>query len=249
MNITDTKIDNALESLENLAKGDQGANPPLNSAEGDDLGVKRGKPMSDAAKEGKANHGKSDYSDKGKEKKMTKKSFKEELPDEITEQIDVSDFLKSLVDYTGEKMDELNTQVAKSELAQSQTQDDITSKLETIEKSQAMIGIVLKSVCEKLGIIENAPAHAQKSETSINKSEVAERKFDSNAAEGNEGVEEKAPLFKSLSKNPQIAKSQVSEAMCDLVKSGECADTDVINFEMTGFISPTIVSKLNEKLN
>jgi hypothetical protein len=248
MDITNEQIDKALNSLENLAKGDQGSNPPLNSAEGDDMGVKRGKPMSDEAKNGKPNHGKSDYSDKGKEKKM-KKSYNEELPEGIQETIDVSDFLKSLVDHTGAKMDELNEQVAKSELAQTQMNDDIINKLETVEKSQAMIGVVLKSVCEKLGIIENAPAHAPKSETSVVKSDVAERNFDSNVNTETEGTEEPAPLFKSLSKDPAIAKSQVSEAMCELVKSGKCADTDVINFEMNGYISPSIVNELNKTLN
>ena len=180
---------------------------------------------------------------------MTKKSYSEELPEEISETIDVSEFLKSLVDHTGAKMDELNEQVAKSELAQSQTNDDIINQLNTIEKSQAMIGIVLKSVCTKLGIIENSAAHAPKTQTSIVKSEVAERSFDSNAEGTNVETEEQPSLFKSLSKNPQAARQQVSDAICDLVKSGEAIDTDVINFEMNGYISPSIVGELNKALN
>lgn len=253
--ITSETIDKALNSLEDLAKGsegkasDQGANPPLNSAEGSDLGVNRGKPMSDEAKNGKPNHGKADYNDKGKEKGM-KKGFTEELPQDVQDTIDVSDFLKSLVDHTGAKMDELNEQVVKSELAQIQTNDDITNKLETIGKSQAAIGIILKSVCEKLGIIENSPAHTPKSETTIAKSSVTERNFDSNAGASVEGGDEgQAPLFKSLSKNPMVAKSQMSDAICDLVKSGDAKDTDVINFEMNGYIAPNLITKLSEKLN
>jgi len=234
------KINKAIETLENMAKAsDQGSNPPLNSAEGSDMDVPRGKPMSDEAK-AKAKKEKED---------MNKKSFAEDLPNEMSEVIDVSDFLKSLVDHTGTKFDELSEHIAKSELASTQVSDEITNRLEGIEKSQAMIGIVLKSLCEKVGVIENTPAHAPKSETSINKSEVADRNFSApseNATEENQG---EPKLFKSLSNNPMVAKSQISDALFDLVKSGDASDTDVINFEMNSYINPTIAKKLSEKLN
>jgi len=254
MTIKKDQLNKALDSLEELAKSsagsakDQGANPPLNSAEGSDMGVPRGKPMSDEAKKKKESHGNADYSDKGKD--MSKKSFADDLPEEVTETIDVSEFLKSLVDHVGAKHDDLRGEIAKSELAQATANEEFAAKLEGIEKSQAMIGIVLKSVCEKLGILENAPAHAPKSETTVQKSEVAEKKFEQQDETVEKGGEEKGEkLFKSLSNNPMIAKSQVSEALCDLVKSGEAADTDVISFEMNNYIAPHLVSKLKAKLD
>jgi len=260
MGIKKEQINKALDELENLAteeettsKGDQGGkNAPLNSAEGDDMGVPRGKPMSNEAKKKKESHGNANTNPSKGGKAM--KSFKNDLPEEVEEQIDVSDFLKSLVDHTGTKMNELTDHISKGEIAQESFNESLMAKFETVEKSQAMIGVVLKSVCEKLGIIENEAAHTPKSETSINKSEtVTDRKFEEAKPDATTEIkkveDDGEAMFKSLSKNPIVAKSQISDALCDLVKSGDALDTDVIQFEMNGYIAPSNVTKLKEKLN
>jgi len=56
-------------------------------------------------------------------------------------------------------------------------------------------------------------------------------------------------MFKSLSPNPIIAKSQISTALCDLVKKGEASDMDVIGFEGNGHISMEVATKLKQILN
>ena len=45
------------------------------------------------------------------------------------------------------------------------------------------------------------------------------------------------------------AKSQIANAMCDLVRKGEANDLDVIGFESGGYIRPEIVTKLKTALN
>ena len=125
---------------------------------------------------------------------------------------------------------------------------ELVEKLEDVQKSQAKLGVVLKAICEQIGVISNEPAREAKAETNaISKSDVVERKFENPSADedGSQGNK----LFKSLSDNPLIAKSQISEALCDLVKKGEAADTDVIGFESGGYIRPELVGKLKEKLN
>lgn len=237
-----TKVDikKALDVLEGMSKGDQGTNSPLNSAEGDDMGVNRGKPMSDEAKKKKE-----DEKGKGKE---SKKSFSAALPDEVEDQIEVSEFLKSLVDYTGEKVDALSDHLAKSEVAQIEANELLKSELDGLKKSQAMVGLVLKSICEKMGIIENQPARRPKTDMSVSKSQVADRSFET--VDGNPVTTPKATtIFKSLSSNPQIAKSQMSETLCNLVKSGNAREEDVIQFEMNGYVRPELISYLKEKLN
>jgi hypothetical protein len=173
-----------------------------------------------------------------------KKSFSEDMPEEIQTKIDVSEFLKSLVDHTGTCIDELATEVSKSERRIAGRYNELTSAVEDVQKSQAKIGIVLKAICQRIGIIENAPAQTRKSE-SVAKSGGVDRKFSS----GLEGDAEAAPVFKSLSKNPAVAKSQISEVLCDMVRKGEAQDLDVIGFETNGYIRPDLMPKLTTALN
>jgi len=177
-------------------------------------------------------------------KMKAKKSFAEDMPEEIQTKIDVSEFLKSLVDHTGSCIDELATEVSKSERRISGRYNELTSAVEDVQKSQAKIGIVLKAICQRIGIIENAPARTQRSEA-VAKSGGVDRKFNS----GLEGDAEEAPVFKSLSKNPGVAKSQISEVLCDLVRKGEAQDMDVIGFETNGYIRPDLMPKLKTALN
>jgi hypothetical protein len=177
-------------------------------------------------------------------KMKAKKSFAEDMPEEIQTKIDVSEFLKSLVDHTGSCIDELATEVSKSERRIAGRYTELTSAVEDVQKSQAKIGIVLKAICQRIGIIENAPASTRKSEA-VAKSGGVDRKFSS----GLEGDAEAAPIMKSLSKNPAVAKSQISEVLCDLVRKGEAQDLDVIGFETNGYIRPDLMPKLTTALN
>lgn len=184
----------------------------------------------------------------GKEAPMppvAKKSFAESAPEEIQTKIDVSDFLRSLVDHTGAAIDGLKDQLAKSNAASEDAYAELAGAVEDIQKSQAKIGVVLKAVCERIGVIENAPAAAPKAET-IAKSDAGkpvEREFQGMDS----GAEQ--PMFKSLNENPVIAKSQISDAICELVRKGEATDMDVIGFESNSFIRPEVVGKLKTILN
>lgn len=177
--------------------------------------------------------------------KAVKKSFTEDMPEEIETKIDVSEFLKSLVKHTGETIDSLTEYVVKSDKHHSGRYGELVGQVNEIQKSQAKIGLVLKAICEQIGVVKSAPARSTKSETVAKSAPIAERKFDSGLE--NEAPEEK--MFKSLSEDPRIAKSQMSETLCDLVKSGHATDMDVITFESNGFIRPELVGKLKEKLN
>jgi uncharacterized membrane protein YheB (UPF0754 family) len=177
--------------------------------------------------------------------KKVKKSFTEDMPEEIETKIDVSEFLKSLVQHTGETIDSLSEYVAKSDKAHEKRYDQLADEVAEIQKSQAKIGLVLKAICEQIGVVKSAPARGPKSETVAKSTAVADRKFDSGLEE--EKGEEK--MFKSLSENPQVAKSQMTEALCDLVKGGFATDIDVITFESNGYVRPELVGKLKEKLN
>jgi hypothetical protein len=176
------------------------------------------------------------------DKSKTKKS---ELPEEVQTKIEVSDFLKSLVDHNVSGLTRLAEVIAKSDSANDARVNELQDAVESLAKSQANIGIVLKALCEKMGVIENSPARkAPKAETFVKSEAVAERQM----ASGLESEKPEEKMFKSLSENPVIAKSQISNALCDLVMKGQATDMDVINFESAGFISPELVSKLNGKI-
>lgn len=176
--------------------------------------------------------------------KKAKKSFSEDLPEEVQTKIDVSEFLKSLVDHTSEAVDGLAKELATTNTATTGRLEALESGISEIQESQAKVGIVLKAICERIGVISKAPARTEKSET-VAKSDAApaDREFASGLAETQEKV------FKSLSDNPIVAKAQISEALCDLVKSGDATDLDVIGFESQSYIRPELVTKLKEKLN
>ena len=212
------------------------------------------KPAFMKAEDGEEDEGEDEGSDEDeaedmKEKKMKskgmKKSFNEDMPEEIETKIDVSEFLKSLVKHTGETIDSLTEYVVKSDKRQGDRYEGLVDQVNEIQKSQAKIGLVLKAICEQIGVVKSAPARSAKTDTVAKSAAVAERKFDS-GLEDDKGEEK---MFKSLSEDPRIAKSQMSETLCDLVKSGHATDMDVITFESNGFIRPELVGKLKEKLN
>jgi hypothetical protein len=248
MGIKKEEIVKALKELEDVLTPEQAADvdkssqsePFLDNAEGDDLdGGHMSNKMSDSAKEGSGKEGQK------KMKKDGKKSFRDDLSEEVETKVEVSDFLKSLVNTTGDAIDNLRESLTKSQGANDGRFSELAEAVEDIQKSQAKLGVVLKAICEQIGVIGNEPASKPKAEQTVAKSGVAERKFENPTEDG----EQSGKMFKSLSDNPLIAKSQISEALCELVRKGEAADTDVIGFESGGYINPTLVSKLKEKLN
>lgn len=258
--VTQEDVLKALASLEVELEGEEvikASEDDLDQPEGADLGNPAKEKMSDEVKADKSKKPvkKSDDEDaddedeenEGEEmmKKEVKKSFTEDMPEEIETKIDVSEFLKSLVQHTGETIDSLSEYVAKSDKAHEKRYDQLADEVAEIQKSQAKIGLVLKAICEQIGVVKSAPARGPKSETVAKSAAVADRKFDSGLEE--EKGEEK--MFKSLSENPQVAKSQMTEALCDLVKGGFATDIDVITFESNGYVRPELVGKLKEKLN
>lgn len=268
MKITKNQVEEALSSLEKaLAEGDivKASEDDLDQPEGGELDpAQGGEKLSDAAKAKKAKKAMSkgelkiehesddedeedEEEDEGEEmekkyKSKAKKSFYEDMPEEIQTKIDVSEFLKSLVSHTGETIDSLSNAVAKSDKRNENRYSELVEAVEDVQKSQAKIGIVLKAICERIGVIESAPARAAKSEM-VAKS-GADRQFSSALAE-----ESQEKVFKSLSENPSIAKSQMANALCELVRKGEASDMDVIGFESGGYIRPELVSKLKQVLN
>jgi len=270
--ITQQDVEKALSSLEaNLASDEEvikASEQDLDQPEGGDLGNPAKEKMSSAApgpdkskkavkkadadEEGEDEGGEEDEQEDAKEnnfeKKMKKKSyaksFAEEMPEEIETKIDVSDFLRSLVDHTGNTIDALRECVAKSDSSHSAQFDELAAVVEDIQKSQAKIGVVLKAICQQIGVFKAAPAHAAKADTVVKSATAPERKFASGLEQ--EGTDK---VFKSLSENPSIAKSQMSKALCDLVMKGEASDMDVIGFESGGYIRPELVNKLKTVLN
>ena len=262
--ITKEQVMKALEELELKKASEQDLDQP----EGGDLGGGMENKMSDAAASGvegkkkkkkvkksddndEDDESESDDEDEDKKKKdkpeedEMDKSFNN-LPEEIEAKIDVSDFLKSLVNHTADSINGISKAVVDSTEELHGRYDSMVDIVEDVQKSQAKIGIVLKALCEKVGIIENAPAskpradQVAKSEGNV---EVADRNF--SQAEG----EKEEKTFKSLNTNPQIAKSQISDAMCDLVRKGEATDVDVISFESNNYIRPEVVEKLRTVLD
>lgn len=260
--VTEDEVTKALEGLDGAlsaesAEVSKASADDLDQPEGADLGNPAKDKMSDAAKAKKAKKAlppvdeDGDEDDDGaemqKKSKKAKKSFAEDMPEEVQAKVDVSEFLKSLVDHTGQTIEGLREAVVKSEAQGNARYSELAEQVEDIQKSQAKIGIVLKAICEKIGVIGAAPARAAKADT-VAKSEGAaakatDRSFDSGLAE-----EKQEKVFKSLSDNPLVAKSQISNALCEMVKKGEAQDLDVIGFESSGHIKPELVAKLKTVL-
>lgn len=272
--VTVDQVEAALASIDKSLASEvsKASDDDLDQAEGADLGNPAKEKMSDAAKakkskmapmmakgedkeekeegedeEGEEKEEKPAFMKEKSMKKGVKKSFNEDLPEEIETKIDVSNFLKSLVDHTASSVDGLRDYVAKSDRNTNARYDNLAGAVGEIQKSQAMLGVVLKAICQRIGVIEAAPARSAKADT-VAKSDAAaaDRNFSSGLA-----VEKEAPkgIFKSLSQDPIIAKSQVADAILALVVKGEAKDLDLIGFESGGYIRPEIVTKLQTSLN
>jgi len=177
-----------------------------------------------------------DMNKEGKKKgevkaKKSVESFTDDLPEEVETKVEVSSFLKALVDHTADRFDGLRDYVAKSDEAMEVRSEEIQEGVEDVQKSLQNIAIVLKAVCERIGILENEP----ESQKSVTRGNDGERNFHKSvsAEEGSEAV------YKSLNgKAPGVQKSMISTAMIDLVQKGRLSDLDVVNFETYGHVSP-----------
>lgn len=256
MGITAEQVSKALEEIAPaLSKASEN---DLDQPEGADMGwpSEAKKPMSDEAKKDKkskmAKKSEAEYDDEGDEDEeeemdmKAKKSFSEGLSDEVQSKIEVSEFLRSLVEHTGDTIEDLRLTVAKSQRASSDRIESVAKSLDELHENQAKIGVVLKAICEKIGVIENAP---QESKAVVAKSEGEDMPVERTFKSGLDADEGEEPIFKGLSENPMIAKSQITNAMLELVKSGSAEDVDLINFESSGFISPEVQSKLKNHFN
>jgi len=182
--------------------------------------------------------------------KSMSKGFRQGMPSEIQTKVDVSQFLRSLVDHTATTVDGLRDALLKSDMATENRIDSVVEAVEGLQKSMGNIGVVLTAICERFGVIENQAAAPAKS---IAKSGAPAGKATERTFEGGEPAAEgqgQGTFYKSLVGKPgHIAKAMVSEALCDLVKKGQAQDIDVINFESTGFVPPELAVKLNAALN
>lgn len=168
--------------------------------------------------------------------------FNKSLPPEVETKVEVSDFLKSLVDHNAGCMDNLRDAVVKGELAAEDRSEELVEAVEGLQKSMGDIGTVLKAICERIGVIENEPAGVVKSQTSV---PTADRTFTDPHAGAEAATTDEGGMFKSLVGKPEtIQKSTIASAMMDLVKKGELEDTEVINFETYNYLTPEADSKL-----
>lgn len=241
--------DGDLGDAQGAANGD-GDDKSLKS-EGEDMNDKYGnKKESDKNPAKKSMAAEDDDSEDDGDDDETEKSFRDDMSSEIRTKIDVSSFLRSLVDHNAKSVDGLRAALQKSNANSNDRTDVVLDSIEGLQKSLSNIGVVLRAVCERIGVIENQPQVA-KSVTaagqSVAKSVVApvSREFIAEAGEtSNDG------MYKSLNgKAPHVQKSMISDAICNLVMKGEAKDTDVINFETNGFIPGELDSKLRSVLN
>jgi len=267
MQVTKEDVTNALSSLGNVpAAGGEGTdvsksgdgsptstpgvstNGDLNSANGAATGGgddgSLGAPGSDM----------SDKAGKGKVKPEANKStpppeFQQGLPSEVETKVEVSEFLKSLVDHTATQINGLRDFVVKSDAAFEARTEDILDSFAGLEKSMANIGVVLKAVCERIGIIENQPQMA-KSQTAEGQpaGQPVQRTFE--APQGDTAAAPQGAFYKSLEgKSPDEVRKSISNSMIELVKKGELEDTDVINFDTYNYVSAEADTKLRAMLN
>lgn len=260
--ITREDVAQALEAIDTgvMKGGEPSSKEDLNSANGAaDGSAGDGKDLSAPGSDMNATYG--NTKKKGKDGAMksqveTPEDFNKSLPPAVETKVEVSDFLKSLVDHNAGCMDKLRDCVLKSEMAAEDRMEEVMEAVEEMQKSLGNVGIVLKAICERIGIVENAPANVAKSQTSADQSQpvaksvtTTDRQFADPNGGSEAGQADEGGMFKSLVGKPaSIQKSSIAVAIMDLVKKGEAADTDVINFETYNYITPELDSKLRSVL-
>jgi len=226
--ITREDVSKALSKLDlskevDVAKaGDLG--PTEGAAEESGSLAAPGESMAHEAGEGKGKEAKE------KDDKESKKSFYDNLPAEVEAKVEVSTFLKSLVDHTAGQINGLRDFVVKSDKAQDARYEDLMDAVNGLAKSMGNVGIVLKAVCERIGVIENEPMKPK----AVTQSAGIEKSFVAMPANEGDGM-----MYKSLANKSGVeVRKAISDAMIELVKADKMSDTDLINFETFGYVTP-----------
>jgi hypothetical protein len=228
--ITREDVSKALSKLD-LSKGDVAKAGDLGPTEGaaeenGSLGAP-GESMAHEAGESKGKEAKEKK--EGDDDKESKKSFYDNLPAEVEAKVEVSTFLKSLVDHTAGQINGLRDFVVKSDKAQDARYEDLMDAVNGLAKSMGNVGIVLKAVCERIGVIENEPMKPK----AVTQSAGIEKAFVAMPANEGDG------MYKSLANKSGVeVRKSISDAMIELVKKGDMSDTDLINFETFGYVTP-----------
>lgn len=261
--ITKDSVAKALSALEaaspDIVKGEGSLDDTEGAASGGGDGSLKapGEPMSNAAK-GKAKKSlaassekdEDDDSDDGDDEDDSMKSFADDMPGEVRTKVDVSQFLRSLVDHSAATIESMRKAIIKSSQAQDQRVEVLLDAVEGLQKSQANIGVVLRAMCERIGVIENQPGVAKsvQAAATVTKSQAAPVTREFVGGDDSQGQEQ--GIYKSLTgKAPHVQKAMISEALCQLVMKGEAQDTDVINFETYGHVPGELDTKLRAVLN
>jgi hypothetical protein len=229
--ITREDVSKALSKLD-LSKGDVAKAGDLGPTEGaaeenGSLGAP-GESMAHEAGESKGKEAKEKK--EGDDDNESKKSFYDNLPDEVEAKVEVSTFLKSIVDHTAGQINGLRDFVVKSDKAQDARYEDLMDAVNGLAKSMGNVGIVLKAVCERIGVIENEPMKPK----AVTQSAGIEKSFVAMPANEGDGM-----MYKSLANKSGVeVRKAISDAMIELVKADKMSDTDLINFETFGYVTP-----------
>lgn len=166
---------------------------------------------------------------------------------EIKQAIEVSDFLKSLHGSLNDTLESMQD-VIKSSGAMHATQiKSLEERIDDIQMNQAKLGVVLKAMCEHMGMLGNQAAREAKSVAKSGGAagQPAERKF-VDPAQVLEEAANKSAMFPGMSANPIVAKSQLLDAAMELAKSGKIGEVDVINLEANGHMRPEVATLIQK---
>ena len=147
----------------------------------------------EATDDGDDEGGEEDAGDGPAKKSMP--SFADDMPSEIQTKVDVSQFLRSLVDHTAQTVNGMRDVLVKSDLAQDGRIASLEEGIEGLSKSMGNIGVVLAAICERIGVVESAPAQPK---SVVKSAAPVKRDF----AGGEEAGKEEGGLYKSLVGKP-----------------------------------------------
>lgn len=160
-----------------------------------------------------------------KSKKKTKKSLADDIleNEEVSKAVDVTPFLKEVVETLSDSHDSLASTVSKS-IAFSRYQKEFNIGL---AKALNEMSNVVKGLVAKVDELGKSPAAQRKSDTSA---VVIEKSFANGDAEG---------------KN-QLTKGQIASKLLSLMEAGDASITeaDILRAESTGAVRPNLMEKL-----
>lgn len=146
--------------------------------------------------------------------------------EEVAKGLEVSSFLQGWAEVQAETISAVETRLAKSIVAASDEQNTFNADL---AKSVAQLAEVLSIQAQRIEQIESTPARGPKSAQAVEKSFGAGGDV--------------APQGETLSK------SQVSDALTEMVQKGELPAVEVVKFESTGMLSSDLDAKVRAHYN